>query len=204
MDRLEVWQQVLACASEALSSRIADLRCDVARPSPQSTEPHRVHLPFLPRCSSGTASGEFPRPAASRRLLFRLLPKIPKRSPKICSCPSRKAVARFGSGPLSPFSAPSQKGRKRRNKMYFNSIQIIGFLGQRPGATPSACQRRGVHRSFGRHTAVMEERARRVGLEDRMASRRRVEQPRRARCGIASPGRSHPGRRHARQQHLRP
>jgi hypothetical protein len=44
---------------------------------------------------------------------------------------------------------------------------------QRPRATPSAWQRRCVHRSFGRYTAVMEERGRRVGLENGMASRSR-------------------------------
>ena len=34
-----------------------------------------IHFLFFATLSLGTASGEFPRPAASRRLLFRLLPR---------------------------------------------------------------------------------------------------------------------------------
>ena len=84
--------------------------------------------------------------------------------------------------------------------MYLNSIQIIGFVGK----DPERRQRRCIRRSVGCHATVVEERAGRVVLKDRVAPRRRVERTRRARCGSAAQGRSRPSRRHARQHDLRP
>ena len=55
--------------------------------------------------------------------------------------------------------------------MYLNSVTIVGFVGADPEQRQARKQRREIHRSFGRHTAVLEERAGRVVLEDRVAPR---------------------------------
>src|SRR5262249_47607825 len=88
---------------------------------------------FLPRIFSGTASGQFLRPAASRLLLSRFLPNG--------TGPSHKAPARFGSSGLSagrPELAHSgirrKMGREKRERLmsYLNSVTIIGFVGADP------------------------------------------------------------------------
>ncbi len=66
---------------------------------------------------------------------------------------------------------------------YLNSVTIIGFVGADPeqhfwlralSATSEEQQRFEVHRSFRRHAAVVEEHRRRMGVENRVASRLRV------------------------------
>jgi hypothetical protein len=159
------------CGKEGCEAPLAH-RCAAWR-LPQPIELTRYILPFPPRCSSGTASGQFLRPAASPTLLSSAPPKKSLKARRDFSCPSEKASPRFGSSALSLFSAPSHRGRKGdfRNVPQFSSDHRVHR--QRPRATPGARQRRCIHRSFGCHAAVMEERGRRVGLEDRMASRGR-------------------------------
>jgi len=60
---------------------------------------------FLPRIFLGTASGQFLRPAASRLLLSRFLPKR--------TGPSHKAPARLRSRGLSLLGAPGKWGKKK-------------------------------------------------------------------------------------------
>ena len=56
---------------------------------------------------------------------------------------------------------------------YFQLSNDHRLRRRRPGAASSAEQQRfEVHRSFRRHTAVVEEHRRRMGLENRVASRR--------------------------------
>jgi hypothetical protein len=57
-----------------------------------------IHFfPFSPVFSLGTASGEFPRPAASRRLLFRLLPRnLLKPHRRFARVPPEKALLALG------------------------------------------------------------------------------------------------------------
>jgi len=57
---------------------------------------------------------------------------------------------------------------------YLNSVSLIGFCWVRSRATPSAEQRCKIHRLLRRHSTVVEERRRRMGLEDRMAPNRGV------------------------------
>ncbi len=63
---------------------------------------------------------------------------------------------------------------------YLNSVTIIGFVGADPeqrcrlrarSATSAEQQRLEVHRSFRRHAAVMEERRRRMCVENGVAPR---------------------------------
>src|SRR2546426_7362134 len=120
---------------------------------------------FLPHIFSGTASGQFLRPAASRLLLSRFLLNG--------TGPSHKAAARLGSSGLSLLSAPGKWGKKKEKIHVLPQLSNNHRLRRRrPGAASSEEQQRlEVHRSFRRHAAVVEEHRRRVGLEDRVAPR---------------------------------
>ena len=115
----------------------------------------------------GTASGQFLRPAASRLLLSRFLPNS--------TGPSHKAPARLGSSGLSLLGAPGKWGKKKENIHVLPQLSDDHRLRRRrPGAASSAEQQRlEVHRSFRRDAAVVEEHRRRMGVEDRVASRLR-------------------------------
>src|SRR6266850_3538554 len=122
---------------------------------------------FLPRIFLGTASGQFLRPAASRLLLSRFLPNG--------TGPSHKAPSRLGSSGLSLSNAPRKWGKKKEKIHVLPQLSNDHRLRRRrPGAASSAEQQRlEVHRSFRRHAAVVEEHRRRMGLENRVASRLR-------------------------------
>ena len=123
----------------------------------------RYIFSFPPRFSLGTASGEFPRPAASRRLLFRLLPRnlLKPRRRFACAPPEKPSLAL---GVVSSrLLVPQEKGAKKEKQNVSEFDPNHRLPRERSGATPSPRQRRCVHRSFGRYAAVMEERAGRVG-----------------------------------------
>ena len=77
------------------------------------SQPISVRNLFLPRIFSGTASGQFLRPAASRLLLSRFLPQRHRSS--------HKAPARLGSSGLSLLGAPRKWGQKKE-------IQNMSYL----------------------------------------------------------------------------
>jgi len=54
---------------------------------------------------------------------------------------------------------------------YLNSVTIVRFVRADPEQLQARNKRFEVHRSFRRHTALLEKRRRRMGLESRVASR---------------------------------
>src|SRR5437016_8915264 len=122
---------------------------------------------FLPLIFPGTASGQFLRPAASRLLLSRFLPNH--------TGPSHKASARLGSSGLSLLGAPGKWGKKKEKIHVLPQLSDDPRLRRRrPGAASSAEQQwLEVHRFVRRDAAVVEEHRRRMGVEDRVASRLR-------------------------------
>src|SRR5260370_35480584 len=81
-----------------------------------STLPNRQQATlFLPLIFLGTASGQFLRPAASRLLLSRFLPKG--------TGSSHKAPARLGSSGLSLLGAPRKWGKKKEKNSCLTSTQ---------------------------------------------------------------------------------
>src|SRR5260370_10527122 len=119
---------------------------------------------FLPLIFSGTASGYFLRPAASRLLLSRFRPK------NVGFPPIKQPLALEAEA--TRFCVPQENGaRKRRikNVLLSNPRRICW---SRPGAASTEEQRFKIHRSFRRHTTLLEKRGRRMGLESRVASHR--------------------------------
>jgi single-strand DNA-binding protein len=83
-----------------------------------------LHDSFSATHFLGTASGEFLRPAASRLLLSRFLPKIIGSLPECGHSPWEQQPSLW---------VPQENGAKKGEKnMYLNSVTLVGFVGADP------------------------------------------------------------------------
>jgi hypothetical protein len=106
---------------------------------PRLTNLTRYIFPFLPRCSSGTASGAIPAPGSfADSALFGSPRKISEGSPRLFRAPPKKRRLALGAAASRCLVPSSHRGRKGeiRNVPQFSSDYRVDR--QRPRTTPSA------------------------------------------------------------------